>query len=162
LREAATWQARFAILDETFACAATSVDGARAVAWAWRRLAESHGTRPIEALARDIGWSRPHFTQRFRCELGVTPKTAARIFRFERACRVIKDTRAPLAGVAAACGYHDQAHLTREWNAMAGCTPRTWIARELPFLQDYELYGGDDSHQDGAPAVDRSLQPEHR
>jgi transcriptional regulator GlxA family with amidase domain len=74
----------------------------------------------------------------------VTPKTAARIFRFERACWLIKDARPRLADVAVACGYHDQAHLTRDWNAMAGCSPRAWIASQLPFIQDYELSGSDD------------------
>jgi AraC-like DNA-binding protein len=33
-------------------------------------------------------------------------------------------------------GYADQAHLTREWNSIAGCSPRQWMAEELPFLQD--------------------------
>jgi len=41
-------------------------------------------------------------------------------------------------------GRYDQAHMTREWNALAGCTPGIWIARELPFIQDYELSGRDD------------------
>jgi hypothetical protein len=34
--------------------------------------------------------------------------------------------------------------MTLEWNALAGCTPGSWIASELPFLQDYELAGHDD------------------
>jgi hypothetical protein len=29
--------------------------------------------------------------------------------------------------------------MTREWHALAGSSPRQWIAKELPFLQDYEL-----------------------
>ncbi len=53
------------------------------------------------------------------------------------------DTRLCSVDVAAACGYHDQPHMTREWLALVGCTPGTWIATELPFLQDYELAGSD-------------------
>jgi transcriptional regulator GlxA family with amidase domain len=94
---------------------------------------------PIEQIAREIGWSRRHFSQRFRDEVGLTPKSAARVFRFERACGLIKDQRPSLADVALACGYYDQAHMTREWNTLAGCSPSAWIASELPFLQDYEL-----------------------
>jgi AraC-like DNA-binding protein len=42
-----------------------------------------------------------------------------------------------LADVAAACGYADQAHMTREWNALAGASPSSWLAAEqLPFVQD--------------------------
>jgi AraC-like DNA-binding protein len=44
-----------------------------------------------------------------------------------------------LADVATVCGYFDQAHLTREWHTFAGCSPKAWIARDLPFLQDYEI-----------------------
>jgi AraC-like DNA-binding protein len=139
LRSAATWRARFAVLDDVFVRALMAIEPPPAVLWAWRELAASHGRTPIEGLARVIGWSRQHFTGRFRTEIGVTPKTAARIVRFERACQLIKAVRPPLAEVAVACGYHDQAHMTREWNALAGCSPALWIARELPFLQDYEL-----------------------
>ena len=82
---------------------------------------------------------------RFRAELGITPKTAARIFRFERACGLISNLRSPrLAEVAAACGYADQAHMTRDWSAFTGASPKTWIANELPYLQDYELSVRDD------------------
>jgi AraC-like DNA-binding protein len=87
-----------------------------------------------------------------RAAIGVTPKCAARVFRFERACRLIKDERAGLAHVAASCAYFDQAHLTHEWNALAGCSPREWIARELPFLEDYELGGRDNECDDIRPS----------
>jgi len=143
LRDAVTWQTRFAVLDDVFLRALIPIEGRPALVWAWKQLAASHGRGSIEGLARHIGWSRQHFTERFRCDLGVGPKTAARIFRFERACRLIKHVRAPLADIAVACGYHDQAHLSRDWNALAGCSPRAWIASELPFLQDYELAGGE-------------------
>ena len=145
LGNAATWDARFAVLDEIFGRALSPVEPSTAVVWAWRQLAVSHGRTSIEELARAIGWSRQHFTERFRTELGLAPKTAARIFRFEHACQSIKNARLPLAEIAAVCGYHDQAHMTREWNALAGCSPRVWISRELPFLQDYELAVSDNS-----------------
>jgi AraC-like DNA-binding protein len=144
LQDAPTWRARFAVLDEVFIRALTPIEHPAPLLWAWEQLAVSHGSEPIEHLAQSIGWSRRHFTTRFRSELGVTPKTAARIFRFERACRLIKGVRLPLAEVAVICGYYDQAHMTRDWGALAGCSPRAWIASELPFLQDYELAGRDD------------------
>jgi AraC-like DNA-binding protein len=140
------WQVRFAILDEVFTRRLTPAKGSPLVAHAWRQLAASHGRGSVASLAQDTGWSRQHITDRFRAELGITPKTAARIFRFERACGLISNLRPPLADVAVACGYADQAHMTREWNAFTGTSPRAWIANELPFLQDYEL----PSHNDGA------------
>ena len=138
------WQARFAILDEVFTRRLTPAKGSPLIAHVWRQLAASHGRRSVESLAQDTGWSRQHVADRFRAELGITPKTAARIFRFEHACGLISNLRLPLADVAAACGYADQAHMTRDWNAFTGTSPRAWIVNELPFLQDYELSGGDD------------------
>ena len=138
------WQARFAILDEVLTRRLTPANGSPLIAHVWRQLAASHGRRSVESLAQDTGWSRQHIADRFRAELGITPKTAARIFRFERACGLISNLRQPLAEVAAACGYADQAHMTRDWNAFTGTSPKAWIANELPFLQDYELSGGDD------------------
>jgi AraC-like DNA-binding protein len=60
-----------------------------------------------------------------------------RVLRFDRARRLLGRVDRPgLADVAATCGYYDQAHLTREWNELAGCTPTTWMSEELPSVQD--------------------------
>lgn len=138
-----TWRQRFAILDQVFLRALKPSTPPGELKWAWKRLAQTHGSIPIHQLAGETGWSRQHLRERFRAELGVTPKNAARIFRFEHAVRLIKQ-RPSLAQLAAACGFHDQAHMTLEWNALAGCTPKAWIANELPFFQYSEPAGGDD------------------
>jgi len=156
LLDAGTWRERFAILDRAFVSKLKPTSTRPEIAWAWRTLEETHGSVPVQRLADETGWSRQHFSDRFRDAIGVTPKSVARVFRFERACRMIKDQQRGLAHVAASCGYFDQAHLTREWNALAGCSPREWIARELPFLQDYEL-GGRDNECDEIKSVYQSF-----
>jgi AraC-like DNA-binding protein len=152
-----TWPQRFRILDLAFLARVNPARVAPEIVWAWNRLLRTHGTVPVHSLAGEVGYSRRHFGERFRTVVGVAPKVAARICRFERACRLMTESRSSLAQVALACGYYDQAHLTREWHALAGCSPKEWIARELPFLQDYELGGRDnDVHEPEAsnqPAV---------
>jgi AraC-like DNA-binding protein len=143
LQDATAWSQRFDVLDAVLASLLEERRAARGLGWAWQRLVATAGRMRIGELAKEIGWSRRHLTQRFVDELGVTPKTLARILRFERACALVKFGRPPLAEVAAASGYSDQAHLTREWQALAGCTPKAWIAEQLPFVQDYELAGQD-------------------
>jgi AraC-like DNA-binding protein len=152
LLEADTWRRRFDALDQAFVAKLTLAHVQPEIAWAWNTLAASHGCVPVQALADETGYSRRHLSERFRDAIGVTPKLAARVFRFERACRLIAEARASLAHVAVACGYYDQAHLTREWHALTGSSPRAWITRELPFLQDYEL-GGRDNDADGPESV---------
>jgi len=135
------WAGRFAALDDVLARKLEPVEPKPEVAWAWRRLLTSRGGLAIDRLARELGWSRRHLAECFRREVGLPPKVAARVLRWERACaQLARPGRRPaLADVAADCGYADQSHLTREWVALSGLTPRTWLAEELPFLQDYEL-----------------------
>lgn len=142
LASAPTWGERFQILDQAFIAQLAPAQTVPEIAGAWQELTRAHGDLRIGDLAQAVGWSRRHFVSRFRDTLGVTPKVAARVFRFERACWPMR-RRVALADVAAASGYYDQAHLSREWRELAGCAPRDWIATELPLLQDYELAGGD-------------------
>jgi AraC-like DNA-binding protein len=57
--------------------------------------------------------------------------------RFEVARELLRPPdHPPLAEVAVRCGYYDQAHFTREWRDLAGCSPTAWLAEELPSVQD--------------------------
>jgi AraC-like DNA-binding protein len=80
------------------------------------------------------------FGTRFRTEIGLAPKEAARVVRFDRARRLLQRRVAAagppeLAALAAACGYYDQAHLAREFRALAGCPPSRWLAEEFRNVQ---------------------------
>jgi transcriptional regulator GlxA family with amidase domain len=105
---------------------------------AGRCLTGGHGTARIAEVAAEVGWSRRHLAARFAAEYGLTPKEAARIMRFERSRTLVqRPGRRSLADIASACGYYDQAHLAREWNAIIGRPPSAWLAgEELPFVQD--------------------------
>jgi len=136
---AGTWSERFDILDDVFArgLADRSALPAQLVG-AWCELVTSGGTAQIDAVAAEVGWSRRHLAERFGVEFGLTPKVAARVVRFDRARRLLEHPdRVSLAMVAAQCRYHDQAHLSREWQDLAGCPPGVWLAAEqLPNVQD--------------------------
>jgi transcriptional regulator GlxA family with amidase domain len=90
--------------------------------------------------ACQVGWSSRHLRTRFARETGLSPKHAARVVRFDRARRmllhrVLAGGRPELARLAAVTGYVDQAHLAREFRALAGCPPTTWLAEEFPDVQ---------------------------
>ena len=93
---------------------------------------------PLRALAPGrYTLLRRHLTEQFRRSYGIGPKECARVIRFERARALLGSGRRPtLAEVAAACGYADQSHLTRDWKRFAGSTPSAWLADELPYVQD--------------------------
>lgn len=144
LAAAPTWDDRFRVLDQGLGRLLTRArPPPPEVAHAWGRLVETGGALSVGALAGEVGWSRRNLAQRFHGELGLSPKTAARVLRFERAARRLRRSpRPPLAEVAAACGYFDQAHLNRDWRQLAGCTPTQWLAEELPILEDPPLGAG--------------------
>ena len=148
MRAAATWADRFAILDALFAARAGLSLGpmdtrdliAPEVRYAWRTLLTSRGAVPVAELARETGWSARHLDNRFRAEIGLTPKAAARVIRFDRARRMLMHRvgsgGAPaLADLAAAGGYYDQAHLAREFRGLAGVPPSRWLAEEFRNVQ---------------------------
>jgi AraC-like DNA-binding protein len=139
LHEARTWDECFSVLDSVLQRELVDSALPREVGFAWARITAEQGRGRVEALATRIGWSRRHLAECFRDEVGITPKTLARIARFEHACSLLRHGPRDLAGVAITAGYHDQPHMTHEWQTLAGCTPTTWIAKGLPFLQDYEF-----------------------
>jgi AraC-like DNA-binding protein len=86
-----------------------------------RRLARVPAT-PVPELAAAVGLGERQLRRRFTGAVGYGPKTFARVARFRRALALLRAGEAP-AGAAAAAGFADQAHMTRELGALAGRTP---------------------------------------
>lgn len=135
MRAARSWDERFTVLDDVLVRAAQDRSAGRArdlhlqpeVAEAWRRLLSSRGAIRIGHLADELGWSRRHLGRRFRDEIGLTPKEAARVLRFEHAhALATSDVELAWSHIATATGFADQAHLVRDWRDFTGCTPTEW------------------------------------
>lgn len=142
LRSAADWEDRFAVLDQELTRLVLAADERAADAvpaaldHAWRRLLGVGGKVTVAALASEVGWSERQLARRFRADVGLTPKTAARVVRFDRARRMLQAPDGPTAAeVAATCGYVDQSHLNRDFTEFAGCAPRRWLAEEVGNVQ---------------------------
>jgi len=149
LRAAGSWDDRFAIAQ---AALARRHEAGRAadpeVAFAWDQMVTTQGQVRVEQLAAETGWSRKRLWSRFRSQIGLTPKRAAQLVRFDHAAhRLAAGHSAAL--VAAETGYADQSHLHRDVVAFAGVTPRAvaaapwlavdpiaWAARSTPPRRD--------------------------
>lgn len=136
------WPERFARVDTVLL---GLLDPGRArpdpeVVWAWGRLVRTTGAVGVEELAAATGWSRRHLLTRFRAQVGLSPKAAARVLRFRHAAGLLMPAgpgggppavhsgRPGIADVAAAAGHADHSHLVREFRALAGCTPSQFVA----------------------------------
>ncbi|MFF8640154.1 helix-turn-helix transcriptional regulator [Streptomyces sp. NPDC015345] len=135
-----SWSARFHLLDEVFArWSATGHPPSARTVRAWDELVRSRGTAPVGRLAEEVGWSVRQLENRFREQIGIGPKAAARVLRLQRARKMLAAGHGQ-AETAAACGYYDQAHLSGEFKALTGCTPRQFTRAR---------------HAASAPAADR-------
>jgi AraC-like DNA-binding protein len=151
------WRERFAALDEVLmGWLKTPKVSVPEVERAWALLVATAGRVDVSGLAGEVGYSRRHLAELFRRELGLAPKAAARVLRFECSRRLItRPDRLNLAEVAAVAGYYDHAHMTREWTDIAGCAPSVWMAEELPFVQDELIQPDASFDHDDNPATDR-------
>jgi AraC-like DNA-binding protein len=146
LRDAVGWSERFAVLraylrDRLDRRPQRREQVRPELTEAWRWLARHHGTGSMDALAAHVHLSPRQLRTLFAREVGVGPKQVSRLMRFSHATQriadaVANDRPADLAGVAAACGYFDHAHLDRDFAGFAGTSPRGWIAEERRNIQD--------------------------
>jgi AraC-like DNA-binding protein len=134
LYDAPTWDARFTILDRALASRILSArPPAASVLWTWRRLVETGGRTSIATIVAETGFSQKHVIAQFRQEIGLSPKTLARVLRFGHAIRIIQaGGGASLAAIAQDCGYYDQAHFSRDFHAFAGVTPTELVRSQMP------------------------------
>jgi AraC-like DNA-binding protein len=135
LREAPTWRRRFGLLDEfLLRRLERGPQPSPEVARVWRRLLATAGAAPIGQLAGEVGWSHKHLIARFRQQVGLPPKTAARLLRFDQVWRPLEARRARLdwADLAREAGYADQAHLIRDFREFTGTTPTAFPALPAP------------------------------
>jgi AraC-like DNA-binding protein len=131
IRESRSWTHRFALV-EAFLMRrlADSTPPLPAVEWAWEHLRRAEGGVPIQRLAAEIGWSHRRLIARFREQVGLAPKTFARLVRFDRAVSALRASAGrSLAEIAFECGYFDQSHMNREFRELAGTTPALLAAR---------------------------------
>jgi AraC-like DNA-binding protein len=144
------WCDRFAAMDSLVAERTLTPSAPHMTARAWDMLSAADGRIAVGSLAAAFGCSHRHLISQFQKCIGVTPKSAARLLRFNRAVRLMNrrafsrhdmvagkpyieaaaGAGAPSiawAGLAADCGYFDQAHFIREFQHYAGATPSAFL-----------------------------------
>ncbi|WP_374661799.1 helix-turn-helix domain-containing protein [Inhella sp.] len=85
---------------------------------------------PLTELAQRLHLHPVSLARGFRRRWGLSPSAYALSLRLDlAAARLRARPQEPVAEVAAACGFHDQAHLTRQFRAAYGQPPHRWRRR---------------------------------
>ncbi len=122
---------RFSLLEETLVSRlrnGTARDGAVAIALA--TFDRTDGRAKVRDVARHVGLCQRRLIQVFAAEVGLTPKMYCRVRRFQKARDLVRNLAAPdWAHVAVDCGYCDQSHLIRDFQALSGLSPRNYLCQ---------------------------------
>lgn len=85
--------------------------------------ARLHEALDLKTLADVAGLGLWSFGRRFRASFGCAPHAYVVQRRIERASRLLKQGAMPVKQVASACGFADQSHMTRLFQARLHTTP---------------------------------------
>ncbi len=128
LQGAASVRLRFHLIEQALLARLRAARPADAmVVRALYRLAQDPAAARIAAVQQASNCSPAQFIRRFDAAVGLTPKTYARVLRFNAIL-----PRIGLAGgcnwaqLAAEGGYFDQSHLIHEFKHLAGITPAAY------------------------------------
>jgi AraC family transcriptional regulator len=105
-------------------------------AWRFKRVvayidANLHRSLKSCQLAALCDLSVSHFTRVFKQSAGLSPRHFILQRRIEAACHEMLATEEALTTLAHACGFSDQAHLSRSFHLYMGATPLVWRRTQL-------------------------------
>lgn len=112
------------------------------------RSVESDPSVRISQVRAEVGWSARRLADRFRAEVGLTPKAYQRVRRLQGALRRLDGNAGRGADIAADLGYFDQPHFVREFREFTGMTPsryadrRSWLPSHVELGQKYPSHAG--------------------
>ena len=126
-----TARQRFAILEEALVSRLRySPQRHGAVSIALAAFDRTGGGARVHDVARRVGLSQRRFIQVFAAEIGLTPKLYCRVQRFRKARNLVRNVGTPdWVRVALDCGYFDQSHLIRDFQALSGLSPVNYLRK---------------------------------
>ncbi|MFE4573055.1 DUF6597 domain-containing transcriptional factor [Paenibacillus chitinolyticus] len=86
---------------------------------------------PLSDVIGQIGLSQRRFIQIFKEEVGLTPKLFCRLRRFQEVLSRIEHAKSVnWLDVAIACGYYDQMHFIKDFQAFSSLNPTDYFSRQ--------------------------------
>ena len=112
-----------------------SLEPNRVITYAVSRLQQSPQFLAIRDLANTIGITQKHLISQFERIVGLRPKSFARVCKFQRVVTLIEQQQEiDWIRMANDCGYYDQAHFIKEFQAFSGLNPSTYLHQRGEYL----------------------------
>jgi AraC-like DNA-binding protein len=140
------------LLQAQMRCASTERQEPTPTLLAWQmRLVQSYIEEHIDQqilvadLSALVNLSEAHFSRGFKLAYGEPPHAYIVRRRVEFAAQLMLASRDPLSEIALKCGFHDQAHLSKQFRRLTGETPAAWrrLRRRPARLATVESTAGD-------------------
>jgi AraC-like DNA-binding protein len=128
LGECASFEERVMVVEEFLRALARRVSIRGPIPEIANFLFRQHGAVRISNLADRHSLSLRHFERRFRHETGASPKTFARIARFQAALDAkLANPQTTWLDIAHRFGYYDQMHMIRDFGKLGHTSPTQLI-----------------------------------
>ncbi len=142
LHAAPDFASMVAPVDQWLAGLAKGKRGTDAVTAAANHLRHARGIISVQQLADEAGLSLRQFQRRFQALTGLNPKHYARLCRIGQAVhRKELEPAASWTDLALECGYADQSHFIRDFKALTGTVPRSFLRGQTPILREPKWEG---------------------
>lgn len=89
----------------------------------------------IQKLVQKTGFSHKHFIRIFDQQIGIKPKMLSRIYKFQKAIQLLENRQSiKWTDLSYECGYYDQAHFIKEFQAFSGINPSSYFDQRGEFM----------------------------
>ena len=95
------------------------------------------GQLSLSDTASEVCLCQRHFERKFKSAIGISPKSFAKIIRFNNTLRHLRShPHKDLLTVAVECGYYDHTHLIKDFKTLSGNTPDNIRRQKVDFLHN--------------------------
>lgn len=129
LYAAPSMQARFALLERLLlTCLSETPPGLDRVQFAVNEIARCHGALSMQTVSERIGVSQKHLIAQSKRMVGMTPKTLARLYRFQSVLQSV-DPLKPVdwTRIVHQAHYYDQSHCYKDFQVFTGHSPSEYL-----------------------------------
>lgn len=126
---------RFTILENYFLQKGKNkMDNHALVHYSVTQLMQSPQVWTIKNLSNKTGITQKHLITLFKKYVGLPPKMFSRINKFQKVIQLVEQQqKVDWASLAYECGYYDQAHFIKEFQAFSGINPVSYLEKRGPY-----------------------------